>query len=71
MKILIFFAIIVPVFILSSLISGEVLMMNQLNKTHSNISWADNPIGFLLSIAVLLILEFYLIKMIRSGKEGD
>lgn len=71
MKFLIVFAIMIPVFILSSLISGEILMMNQLNKTHSNITWADDPVGFLFSIAVLLILEFYLIKTIRSGKESD
>lgn len=66
------FAILVPLFILWSLVTGEIPMMNQLDKTRSAISYANDPIAYLFSIGAMIVLEGYLLKQIfRSGRDGD
>ena len=65
------FAIIVPILILWSILTGEIAIMSQLNKTHSNITFNGNPIGFVFSIGFLIVLEFYLIKTVHSSNDSN
>lgn len=68
MPILKVFAVIVPIMIIWSIVTGEIVMMNQLDKSHSSISFSDNPFGFIMSIGALGVLEFYLLKTINSSR---
>lgn len=65
------FAIVIPILILWSILSGEISMVSQLNKEYSNISFNNDPIGFMFTIGILVVLEFYLIKTIHSSDDSD
>lgn len=66
------FAVIIPLWILVSIVSGEISMMTQLDKSGFNISYSEDPLRFIITICLFIGLEYYLVKTIVSTKDdGD
>ena len=63
------FAIITPVWILWCIVTGEISMMNQMDKTRSIITASDEPIAFWISIIAFVLMEYFLIREIHK-KQG-
>ena len=64
------FAVIIPLWLVWSLFSGEITIMNQLDKSQTKLSLDEAPIGFFFMLGAMIVMEFYLLKTILNGNDS-
>lgn len=68
------FATLIPISIIVALATGEITVGGGTIGHHSSsriVVFSDEPIKFILSIVVLCVLEWFLVRTLLAAKESD